>query len=52
MCPVTKYSILICSKCDHKKAQEWMKNNFNPKVGKYNFTRMIEAIGNDEIVET
>ena len=49
-CPVTKMNILICRKYDHKRAQEWMKNNFNPRIGKHNFTNMIKAIGNDEIL--
>ena len=49
-CPVTKFNILLCNQCDHKRAQEWMKNNFVPRLGKHNFTIMIEAIGNDDVV--
>ena len=49
-CPVTKWNILICNKCDHKKPQEWMKNNFNPRIGKHNFTNMIKKIGNDKVL--
>ena len=50
ICPVIKGNILICNQCDHKRAQEWMKNNFNSRSGKHNFTNMIQAIGNDDVV--
>ena len=49
-CPISKFNILICSRCDHKKAQEWMKNNYEPTRGKGNLNKMIEAIGNEDIV--
>ena len=50
ICPITKFNILVCYQCDHKKPQEWMKNNFNPRIGKHNLTNMIQAIGNNDVV--